>query len=514
VRLLPTVCVAAALAGLAYWGHQNDWTLPKFSAIAADNHGEVELWCEEHNVREDECIECNKDLVPLGPSYGWCKTHGVTQCPWEHPDVAQLTNPPDVTPVSLSQAERALALVPRPENNSRCTLHQKRIQFASTQAIEKIGLEISVVHERPLVEAVAANGEAIYDQTRMARVSSRVGGTVWRVDKQVGDRVQQGEVLALVDAADVGRAKSDFLQAVAQLRLKEANLDRLKPLASDGTVAGRQLRESQAAFDEARIQLQKAEQALVNLGLPVRLSDFPDRNTADIAAAIQFLGLPSDLAAGLERRSTTSNLFPIRSPLAGTIIGRKIVDGEVIDNASTLFEVAEVERMWLVLDVRQEDAKYVAVGQKVLFAPGTVSEPAQIEGTVSWISTAADHETRTVKVRADLPNADRHLRANTFGTGRIVLREEPKAMVVPSEAVHWDGNCQVVFVRDKNYHQPNAPKFFHVRSVRTGVKNGDQVEILAGLLPGEIIASKNSVVLEAQLLKSSLGAGCGCPDGH
>jgi cobalt-zinc-cadmium efflux system membrane fusion protein len=86
--------------------------------------------------------------------------------------------------------------------------------------------------------------------------------------------------------------------------------------------------------------------------------------------------------------------------------------------------------------------------------------------------------------------------------------------VVPSEAVHSDGNCHVVFVRDKNYHQDSSPKFFHVRSVRTGVKEADTTEIIAGLLPGEVIASKNSVVLEAQLLKSNLGAGCGCADGH
>ena len=58
-----------------------------------------------------------------------------------------------------------------------------------------------------------------------------------------------------------------------------------------------------------------------------------------------------------------------------------------------------------------------------------------------------------MKVRVDLPNADGRLRANTFGTGRIVLREEPQAIVVPSEAVHWDGCCNVVFVRDKNFLQ-------------------------------------------------------------
>ena len=81
---------------------------------------------------------------------------------------------------------------------------------------------------------------------------------------------------------------------------------------------------------------------------------------------------------------------------------------------------------------------------------------------------------------------------------------------MPCEAVHWDGDCSVVFVRDKNFLLDGSPKFFHIRTVRLGVKDGDTTEIIAGVLPGEVIASRNSVVLEAQLLKSKLGAGCGC----
>src|SRR5262249_4601729 len=134
----------------------------------------------------------------------------------------------------------------------------------------------------------------------------------------------------------------------------------------------------------------------------------------------------------------------------------------------------------------------------------------EIEGSLAWISTEADDQTRTVRVRVNLPNNDGHLRANTFGTGRIVLREEPRANVVPSEAVHWDGDCYVVFVRDKDFLKEGALKFFHVRKVRPGVKDGETAEIIAGLLPGEVIASKNSVVLMGQLLKATLGLGEGC----
>jgi cobalt-zinc-cadmium efflux system membrane fusion protein len=169
--------------------------------------------------------------------------------------------------------------------------------------------------------------------------------------------------------------------------------------------------------------------------------------------------------------------------------------------------------LWLNLDVRQDDATYVTLGQTVLFRAGDSLNEPDDKGIVSWISTSADDVTRTVKVRVDLPNSDGKLRTNTFGAGRIVLREEAKAIVVPSEAIHWDGTCSVVFVRDKNFFKPDAPKVFYVRSVRPGVKDAMNTEIIAGVLPGEVIASKNSVILEAQLLKSGLGAGCGCCEG-
>jgi cobalt-zinc-cadmium efflux system membrane fusion protein len=118
-----------------------------------------------------------------------------------------------------------------------------------------------------------------------------------------------------------------------------------------------------------------------------------------------------------------------------------------------------------------------------------------------------DEKTRTVEVRADLDNANGRLRASTFGAGTIVLREEEQAVVVPHEAVHWEGNCHVVFVYDKDSPKKGAPKVFHVRSIRPGAKDDRHTEIIAGVLPGEMVATKNSGVLRAQLLKSNLGAG-------
>jgi cobalt-zinc-cadmium efflux system membrane fusion protein len=131
----------------------------------------------------------------------------------------------------------------------------------------------------------------------------------------------------------------------------------------------------------------------------------------------------------------------------------------------------------------------------------------EVAGELVWKSTSVDDTTRTVQFRAELPNADGSLLANTFGTGQIILREEKQSTVVPNEAVHWEGDCHIVFVRDKDFLDEGAPKVFHVRSVRPGVKNGSHTEIIAGILPGEVVATRNSATLRAQLLKNNLGAG-------
>src|SRR5262245_17608646 len=165
-RVLPTFLVLSALGGLAYWGHHTGWTIPKFSALTGNGQAPKDDWCEEHNVPESQCVECKRDLLPQ-KTFGWCKTHGVHDCPLEHPEVAQLRTKAQVTPADLERAERALAFADRPANNPKCQLHARRIQFASQDALDKQGIEIEAAWRSRIEEAVTASGEITYDdQTR------------------------------------------------------------------------------------------------------------------------------------------------------------------------------------------------------------------------------------------------------------------------------------------------------------------------------------------------------------
>ena len=498
LQAIPTVLVLGALGGLLYWGHHTGWKLPKFSALNGEEQKEKEDWCAEHSVPESKCVECKPNLLPKPKSHGWCKKHGVAECPLCNPDLAQTKKPWTVSTADLERAAEALAFAERPENNHKCKKHERRLQFVSQEAVEKMGVDIAPVGQWDMTEAVTAYGEVGYDQTRVAKLSSRFPGAVWRMDKQVGDQVKKGEVLALVDTQELGKIKAEFVQAVNQRDIKSKLLRDLQKI---GDVAPpRQVNEADLEYQQAHIRVLAAQQELRNLGLPVQADDYKGLPADDVARRLQ-----EALTRHFGANSMTANLLPVVSPLDGVVIAREVSPGAVVDTTAVLFVVADVRQMWLMLDVRPEDDKLLKVGQAVHFKPDTEKEP--LTGKIAWIGRAVHENTRTVKVRVDLANPEGKLKAFAYGTGQIVLREVKDAIVVPNEAVHWEGCCNVVFVRDKNYLDKDAPKVFHVRKVRFGAKNSEHTEIIAGVLPGEVVASKGSGALRSELLKNNLGDG-------
>lgn len=504
LHAIPNLIVFSMLAGVMYLGHHTGWKISKLSELTGTTKVAADDWCAEHLVPESLCIECQTDLWPKPKPLGFCREHGVAECVIHHPERAQANGGPRLPRYDTVQA---IAVLPRPENNSRNTLHTHRVQFSSVDSIAKAGIEVDVVQERPMTDAITANGELMFDPSCVGHLSTRVPGTVAAVFKTLGDRVVAGEILALVDASQVGQTKSQLLQTVVQYQLKKSTADRLRPLSNSGGVPQKSIIEAEAALQEAEVALISSRQALSNLGfdLPEVLESADPHQLSD---QLRFLGVPASVVSSLPAGTKTATLIPIRATYDGVITASDVVAGEVVDMTSPMFTVCDPERMWLMLHVRQEDAKYVRRGLPVQFRSDSGDQ--QVQGQIHWISPAIDQHTRTLQVRVVVANKDGSLRDKTFGTGKIVLREEANAIAVPREAVQSTPDAQFVFVRDKHYFDEKSPKFFHVRQVRLGATDGQFVELLAGVLPGEVIVSKGSNVLLAQLLRSNLGAGCGC----
>ena len=476
VGSVPMLLTFALLAGVAYWGHHTEW---KFSTALRDG-------ATASQIKKPEVL-LTTEVSTLTPGK-WCEQHGIAVCPLCDRSLAQVMKPLEpATADELERVHQALAARERIANDPHCVAIGCRVRVASKEAAEKLGIDVAPVWEAAMTETISASGEVRFDATRVARLAARVPGTAWRVTKQIGDTVQAGELLAIIDAAEVGKSKTEFLQGIVHVRLKTQALANLK----NAPVPERQKKEAEAARRDAEVRLLSAEQALINLGLPVKAVEFGKLDVEDIANQLQRLGLARELSQS--DTDLPGTLLPLRAPLDGMVMQVDVIAGEVVDPADVLFVVADPRRMSVNLNVMATDVSWAQVGQSVRFRPDGVK--AEFTGQVDWIGTSADETTRTIPVRAIMPNADGKLRASALGVGRIVLREEPHAITVPNEAVQLIGKCQVVFVRDKDFLKPNGPKLFHARMVRTGAKDATNTEIIVGVTQGEVVATKGSPLL-------------------
>jgi cobalt-zinc-cadmium efflux system membrane fusion protein len=305
--------------------------------------------------------------------------------------------------------------------------------------------------------------------------------------------VRAGDVLALVDSPDVGRAKTEYLQAATSLAVARKTLARVQSSAEAGFRTEAERLEAEAAMHLEESRVFQARQSLASLGLPPVDGEPTEEGLA-------FLGVPEALAASLQGEKASASLVPILAPFDGTVVALDLVRGEVVDPERVLFEVADTSRMWVTMDVPQADAHRIAIGQEVIYRPDDARDES-VAGEIAWISTAVDEMTRTVKVRASLENASGALRAHSFGRAQIVVRTSANAVAVPSEAIQWEGCCYVVFVR-------LSETIFQTRKVRLGARDSAFTEVVVGLLPREVVATSGSHVLKSEILKSSLGAGC------
>lgn len=370
------------------------------------------------------------------------------------------------------------------------------IEFAS--AATKCGIATGAVEQRAMDDFIRANGVIEYDQTHLAQLTVRVPGVVWRVEKRVGDVVNRGDILAIVDAAEVGEAKAHLLEACVEFNLKLQTVERLRDIRT--AIPARELREAEAQLELSRARRFIAIQKLVNLGYPLHLDDIKDLSVEDLAAHLNLLGLPPALATETE----SANLIPLVAPFAGIITNCDIVRGETVDSSKPQYVLTDISRMWLALDVRQEDALKLQIGAMVTF--DTEAEARHVPGKLTWIGTEIDTRTRTIRARAEVDNplldtsqvdpaARRLLQAGAFGTAHILIANNPAAIVVPNDAMHWQWELasELVFI-------PSADgRSFTPRVVHKGLVRDGFVQILEGLTAGESVVTAGSRVLSSEL---------------
>ncbi|MBX3367408.1 MAG: efflux RND transporter periplasmic adaptor subunit [Phycisphaeraceae bacterium] len=467
LRGLPTVLTIAVLAGVGYMGHRTGWKIPAASEVFGGGKESREDWCGEHGVPESTCMICRG-----------LKANSVP-------------------PSQQRKGGVATTAAPEPEVEQVGTKKRPAVQLATGEIAARAGIEVQPAAVKPVDETVEANAEVSFDLSRYAQVAPRLPGTVALMRVQPGQRVKRGDVLALVDAVEVGRVKAELLQAAAQIVSRQRALDRIRSSTEAGFRNQADVATAEAELKEASIRLFNARQSLVNLGLPTPATaegEIPDEHD------VLHLGLPEPVLAELDPSRASGNLLPVLSPIDGVVISRAAVAGEVVESGKPLLAVSDTSRMWVHAELTPAQATMARVGQPLEFVPD-VAGSTPVVGKVTWISPEVNEKTRTIQVRAEVDNSDGRLFAHSFGRARITVKSSTSAVVVPESALQKDGESHLLFVKLND-------EVFQTREVRVGGQGGGWVEIVAGLRAGEPVAIKGSYALAAQLNRAKLGAGC------
>lgn len=330
------------------------------------------------------------------------------------------------------------------------------------------GIKVSEVGPGTLAKEVAVPGKIVAAADRMAQIVPKVEGVVTEARKNLGDTVEKGEVLALIESREMAEAVADYLAAKRAEELARTMYEREKGLWEKKITAEQDYLNAKNAHQEAQIRLDLTRQKL------------------------QALGHDAETLKAYDGAQAENNLrfHEIRSPLAGRVIGRELTLGEYVDTTHTAFTVADLSVVWVETAIAPNDLPFVKEGQQAVISGGN----GKAEGKLIFISPAIDPETRSAKAIIELDNKDGNWRPGDFTNAAIATAAQKSDIIVPKEAVQSIEGKNVVFVK--------TDEGFEKRVVGLGREDSRHVEIVSGLEFGEPVAVSGTFTLKAEFGKA------------
>ena len=346
----------------------------------------------------------------------------------------------------------------------------------SPDAIARNGIRIDVAKGGRLGAGVEVPAEIALAPDQIAHVTLLVPGRVSEVRKTLGDKVKAGDIIALVESAELGAAQSARTQAEAEVNVARKAFERQKELKTAGIG-------TQRTWDEAEAALQRAE--------------------ADLAAANQRTRVYGGAGTG-----TTVSL---RAPLDGEIVERHASVGEVTEvGGEPLFVIANLSTVVVEARVYERDVASAVVGAPLRLT--LQAYPGESwEAKLSYVAPRLDEKSRTVTVRAVL-KSDARLKPGLFGTVTLLSSAVGEAVpraIVPEGAVQRLPSGDVVFVPVTDAGDNDKGKEIELKPVPVVVSGRrlGEVELSSGLEPGAPVVVSGAFVVKSELLRAGLGEG-------
>ena len=321
-----------------------------------------------------------------------------------------------------------------------------------------------LVEALPSSPALILSARITYAEDGFSKISSPLQGPVLDVRAKLGQVVKAGDVLMVIDAADIAKAYADYVEEISELGLAERNYELTKDLYDAQAMSRKDLEHAENDLNRERAEFKQAKGRLLSLRVPA-----------------------AELSKPLAQQQITSR-FELRSPLTGTVVERNVTPGQIVGPASDtpLFTVANLGRLQVVADVYEHDLPGIKVGAA---ATMTVEAYPGIEfpATIAVIGDVVDPATRTIKIRATVSNEGRRLKPEMFARLALAGRRAAPEILVPKQAVIERSGQYWIVVQ-------HAQGRLEERLVRLDGTTGNQVTIREGLTGGERILLTPSTI--------------------
>jgi membrane fusion protein, heavy metal efflux system len=345
---------------------------------------------------------------------------------------------------------------------------------------EWASLTIEPVTEHNFRAEHVTEGKIAVDEDRSTPVFSPYTGRVVRLLAKAGDSVTQGQPLFVIEAADTVQAQNDFIAALTGVNKAKSALDlaqlqdtRAKDLFEGKAVPLKDYQQSQATLVQAQNDMRSSQTALEAA-----------RNKLAI------LGLSPEAIAAFQEKGHLDPSTTVYSPIAGTVVQRKIGPGQFISSGASdpVFVIGDLSTVWLTAFVRETDAAMVSVGQEVSF--NVLALPGRpLKAHIDYVSAAIDPSTRRLLARATVDNKAGLLKPEMFANVTIYSAGDHPAVGVPKQALIYEGDQVRVWVAHED-------KSIELRQIKTGLINSNLVEVQGNLKPGEQIVTKGSLFID------------------
>ena len=346
----------------------------------------------------------------------------------------------------------------------------------STEGIERAGIIVTPVAAGATSDGLRAPGVVEPNAYKQVIVTPIISGRITRVMAELGQQVQRGQAIAQIFSPELAEAQARYISARAMLGAHERELARTEKLVEIGAASRQELERIHAEHAARGADVQSAASRLQLLGLS--------------ADAIQALG------AGATETATTS----VPAPISGVVTERLANVGLNVDPATKLFTIIDLSTVWIVADLYEQDFVRVRVGSAATITTRAYPDLV-LQGRVSYVDPHVSAETRTARVRIEVPNAHNELRLGMYAEVLLGGGGGASTLMIPRSAVQNVGDRTVVYLVN-----PKEPGKFVEREVRLGAAAGDQVSVLTGVRQGDVVVAEGSFYVRAERERLGLRA--------